>query len=221
MSGVYLTARGCKRRGMRIEVALEAKRGIALGEHLLVHRSVRVVAGRASFLHRVVREDEVLGLGSVALGAGFVLAVELGSAAFEGAALVRVMAIAAGHLAGEHRMAVGQHELCFFIDVALEAGLRGFFGIDDGARASAGRDVFAARAVAGFAAHINGVLALGLEFRMVGGAEIANEFLMAGGAFLGAHEGGARDAGRGHHRATRGAAGNQDQSHRGTGTRAP
>ena len=39
--------------------------------------------------------------------------------------------------------------------MALEAGFRGFLGIDDGARAAAGFDVLAARAVAGFATHVH------------------------------------------------------------------
>lgn len=132
------------------------------------------------------------------------------------------MAVTAAHLAGQHRVAVGQAELGFFIEVALEAGIRRLLWVDDGALAAAGFDVFAARAVAGFATHIDGIFALGLEFRVIGGAEVADEFLMAGGAFLGAHEGGTRDGvRRGHHRAARGAAGNQNQRHRGTGTRAP
>ena len=204
-----------------VGVALDAQGLVAFGEHLLVHRAVGVVAGGATFADGVVSEDEGTGLGLVALEAGFVFAGELRTDTLDGIAGVRVMAVTAGHLAGEHGVTVGQHELCLFIEVALEAGLRGFLGIDDGARAAAGFDVFAARAVAGFATHIDGVITLGLELRMISRAEVADEFLMAGGTFLGADESGARDAGRSHHRAARGAAGYQNQRHRGTGTCTP
>ena len=36
--------KSCGSAGMAVEVALEAQCRIALGEHLLVHRSVRIVA---------------------------------------------------------------------------------------------------------------------------------------------------------------------------------
>lgn len=155
-------------------------------------------------------KDEGTDLSLVALITGFIFAVEFGAAALVSRTLVRVMAIAAGHLAGKHGVTVGQHELGFFVEVALEAGFRGFFGIGDGASAAAGFFVFAARAVAGFAAHIDGVRALRLEFGMVGGAEIAADFFVAIGAFFRADEGGTWDGVRWDHHGARGRAGDQN-----------
>ena len=177
----------------RISVALDAQGLVAFGKHLLVHRAVGLVAGGAAFLDGVMWENEGTGLGLVAFVAGFVLAAELGAHALDSIARVRVVAIAAAHLAGQHGMAVGQAELGLLVQMALEAGFCGFLGIDDGSLAAAGGDVLAAGAVAGFATHVDGILALGLEFRVVRRAEVADEFFMAGGAFLGADEGRSRD----------------------------
>ena len=122
------------------------------------------------------------------------------------------MAIAAGHLAGQHGMAVGHRELGLLVEMALEAGFRGFFGIDDGARTAAGGDVLAAGAVAGLTAHVLGIAALGLELGMIRSDEVAGDFFMALGTGVGADEFRARNAGRGHHGAGGGAAGDQDDS---------
>ncbi len=204
-------AHGIGAAGMAVKVALEAESGIPLGEHLLIHRTVRIVAGGATFFDCIVGKDEWTHLSLVALGAGFIIAVELRAATFDGIALVRVMAIRAGHLAVQHLVGVGQAELGFFVQVALEAGFRGFIGIHDRARAAAGFNVFAAWAVAGFAAHIDGVGSLGLKFGMICGFEVTDGFLVALGAFFRSDEGGPGDARRSHHRAAGRGAGNQDQ----------
>ena len=83
-----------------IDVALQTQGLIALIEHLLVHGAVGAVADGAAFADSRMREDEWTGLLLVALIASVVLAVELGAAAFDGVALVRVVAITAAHLAG-------------------------------------------------------------------------------------------------------------------------
>lgn len=171
---------------------------------------MRVVAGGAAFADGIVGEYERTALLGVALGAGFVLAVELGAAAFGGITLMRVMAIATGHFAREHGMAVWQGELGLLVEMALETGFGRLVGIDDGAWAAAGFDVLAARAVAGFAAHVDGILALGLELGVIRGLEVADEFFMALGAGIGADEGGAGDGGWGHHGAGSGRAGHED-----------
>ncbi len=205
-----------------LEVAFQAEVGIAFREHFLIHCAVRVMTGRATLAHRIMREHKGTALLGVTLETSLVFPGELGSTTLDGPTLVRIVAVTAAHLAGKHRMTIGQHELGLFIEVALEAGIRGFFRVDDGTCAAASLDVFAARAVTGFAAHIDGVFPLGLELRVIGRAEVTDELFMAGRTFLGAHEGGTRNGvGRGHHRATRGAAGNQNQGQRGTRTRAP
>lgn len=117
-------------------------------------------------------------------------------------------------------MGVGQAELGLLVQMALEAGFRRFAGIDDEAFATTGFHVLAAGTVAAFATHIHGVLALGLELGVICGAEVANKFFMAGGAFLGAHEGGTGDAWRGQHRAVGGAR-NKHNCKCGTGTGTP
>jgi len=201
----------CSSAGSCIRVTLEAECRIAFGEHLLVHRAMRAVAGRAAFLNRIMSEYKVGTLGTMALGAGFIPAVELGAAAFNGIALVRVMAIRAGHLAVQHLVGERHAELRLGIQVTLEAGFRGFVGIHDRARTAAGFDVFATWAVAGFAAHIDGVLALGLKFGVICGFEVTDGFFVALGAFFRSDEGGSWDTRWGHHRAAGRSAGNQDQ----------
>jgi hypothetical protein len=55
------------------EVAPQAKIGVAIQEHLGVHRAVRVMAHGATFTHGFVFENERTFLGRVASGARFVL----------------------------------------------------------------------------------------------------------------------------------------------------
>ncbi len=100
-------AHGVGGAGMAVKVALEAEGGIPLSEHLLIHRTVRIVAGGATFFDCIVGKDEWTHLSLVALGAGFIIAVELRAATFDGIALVRVMALGATHLAGKNRVTVG------------------------------------------------------------------------------------------------------------------
>ena len=89
------------------KMALQAEVGVAGDEHLLVHRAVRVVTGRAAFLHGPVFKDKGTFLGGVALRAGFVLAFHCGAAAFDGIARVNLVAIHAGNLPREHWMGAG------------------------------------------------------------------------------------------------------------------
>ena len=53
--------------GLILEVALQAQGRIALGEHFLVHGTVRVVAGGAAFADGVMGEHERTALLGVAL----------------------------------------------------------------------------------------------------------------------------------------------------------
>ena len=105
------------------EVAAEAQVGVPRDEHLVVDRAVRVVAGGAAFLaDRAVLIGVRTRLLGVAAEAGFGRGRQGGAAAADGVVLVRVMAVAAAHLAGEHRVAVRQAELAALVEVALEAG---------------------------------------------------------------------------------------------------
>lgn len=157
-------------------------------------------------------ENEVLRLCLVALGTGFILAIEVGAAAFEGAALVRVMAGGAAHLAAQHRVAVWHRKLCLLIKVALEAGFRGFLRIDDRSRTAASGNVLAAWAVARLTTNVLGIRTLGLQLRVIGGLEITHRFLVALGAGVGADKGGTRDPWRRDNRLGSGSTGDHDQS---------
>jgi len=66
---------------------------IAFGEHPRVHRSVWFVAGRATFAHGFVFEDERTALGDVALAARLLLCGESRAATDDCLALVRIVTI--------------------------------------------------------------------------------------------------------------------------------
>ena len=85
-------------RRLLLEVASETKIGVAGNEHLLVHRSMRIVTGRAAFANRFMFENKRPALCSVTLTAGVVLGEQRGSATAHGRPLVRIMAIAAAQL---------------------------------------------------------------------------------------------------------------------------
>ena len=57
--------------GLLLEVALQAERLIALRQHPLVHRTVRLVTGKAAFPQRLVLEDKAP-LGGMTLETGLV-----------------------------------------------------------------------------------------------------------------------------------------------------
>src|SRR5687768_12752946 len=85
-------SRGC----LGLEVTLQTEVGVALHQHLIVRRAVRIVAGGADFADGFVFENERAALRGVAFHAGVALAGDGGAAAFDGLAFVRVVAIAAG-----------------------------------------------------------------------------------------------------------------------------
>jgi hypothetical protein len=74
--------------------------------------------------------------------------------------LVRFMAIAAAHLALEHRMMMRQLERRANVQVTLETRVRRFSRVDDRAGFAAGLDVQTPGAVAGLATHVDGLLCL-------------------------------------------------------------
>lgn len=216
-AGRSMASRGTHLAGdsrVAVEMALEAKGCIALGEHFLVHRAVGAVTGSAPFLDRIVCEDEGSHLCLVALRTGFIPAVKLRATTLDRVSFVRVMALGAGHLARENRVTEGQAELGLGIEVALEAGFRRFARVDDGACGPARLLMLAARAMAGFTSHVHGIFPFGLEFGVICCAEIPDNLLMALGATFSSDETGPRDADRCHHGPRGGSTGNENEGHR-------
>lgn len=172
---------------------------------------MRAVAGGTALLDCIMSENEGTHLGLVALGTALVLAVELRATTLDGAALVGVVAVGAGHLPIEHRVSVRQHEVGLLVEVALEAGGRVPMGIDDRASRSAGFDVLAAGTVAGLATHVRCLVALGLEAGVICGPEVAGDLVVTLITAIRAQEGGAGDKRGRHHRAAGGGAGDEDE----------
>ena len=144
------------RRGLLLEMALQAQRGIAFREHALIDRAVRRMAGSAALFGSFVVEDKRTALREVALETGSVLAQEgdaatfnildeTRAAAFDDIALVRVMAIGTAHLAFRHRMMMRELEAGANISVALEAGIRIATWIDNAHMSAPGLHMQAGR----------------------------------------------------------------------------
>ena len=161
-----------------LEMAAEAKRGVARDQQSGVHRTVRIVARGASFARRLVFKHERTKLRRVALGAGFILGHEFGAASHDHGTLVRIMAVAATYLAFDDGMMRRQVELGFFVQMTLETHFRRFARIDDRVGRAAGGNVQAARTVAGFAADVLGVVAGRLQMIMRRGIETPELLLM-------------------------------------------
>lgn len=167
-----------------LEVAFEAESGIALGEELFVHGTVRLVADEAAFARGFVLVNERPPLLRVAAVTGFVVAHERSAAGDDRMALVRVMAIAAGHFAFDDGVGVRQIELAALVEVAVETGLGRFVRIDDGIACAAGLVVDTAGAMTGFTPHVHGVPARDLQFRVSRRRKIAADVFVAFGAAL-------------------------------------
>jgi len=119
----------------------------------------------ATLTHCLVLINKWAALLRVTLKAGFVSAEERKAAGFKrllnicrgslgGDPFVRFMAIAAAHLALEHRMMMRQCERCANFQVTLETGVRRLSRIYDGARSAASFDVQTPGPVARLAAHV-------------------------------------------------------------------
>jgi hypothetical protein len=135
----------------RLRVTTQAKVGITLGEQFAVHRSVRVVTGDAAFPQGWMLEDERAGLRPMTLRAALVEPGHGQSARwFEDVAPVRIVALNAIHPAFHQRMMVRGLEFAPHFQVALQAGLRIFAGVNDELGSAARRNVFAAGSVTRF-----------------------------------------------------------------------
>ena len=129
------------------------------------------MADHAPLTHRLVFVHEWAALLCVTFKAGFVsghkskaagseLLLNICRRALGRDPFVRLMAIAAAHLALEHRMMMRQLERRANVQVTLETRVRRFSRVDDRAGFAAGLDVQTPGAVAGLATHVDGLLCL-------------------------------------------------------------
>jgi len=127
---------------------------IGLREHFLIDGPVRCVTGRAAFAQGRVFEDDALRLLAMTRGALLVQSRHRETARwFHNVEAVRVMALDAIHFAFAHGMVLREVELRVNFEMTREASLRVLSGIDDELSFLVSRrDVFAAGAVARFAA---------------------------------------------------------------------
>ncbi len=178
-----------------LEMALQTQRRVTFGQQSLVDGSVRCMADHTTLTHRLVLIYKWAALLCVTLEAGFVSAQKSKAAGSElllnicrGALVrdpfVRLMAIAAAHLAFKHRMMMRQLKRCANVQVTLETSVRRLSRVDDRARSAASFDVQTPGAVAGLAAHVLCVFPLRLQSRVSGGPEVAHDLFVAGRAFL-------------------------------------
>src|SRR5262245_56991966 len=178
-----------------LEMALQAERRVTFVQQSLIHGPVRRMTDDTTLTHRFVLIDKWAALLCVTLEAGFVssqeskstgseLLLNVGRRALGRDPFVRFVAIPAAHLALEHRMVMRQLKRCANVQVALEAGIRRLFWIDDRACTAASLNMQTPRTVARLAAHVLGVIAFCLEPRMSGGPKIAHDLLVARCAFL-------------------------------------
>ena len=178
-----------------LEMALQTKRRVAFIQQSLVDGAVRRMANDTTLTHCLVFINEWAALLCVTLEAGFVSAQESKAAGSElllnicrGALgrdpFVRFMAIAAAHLALEHRMVMRQRERCANFQMTLETGVGRLSRIDDRARTAASFDVQTPRTVARLATHVLCVFPFRLQTRVSGCPEVAHDLFVAGRAFL-------------------------------------
>jgi hypothetical protein len=147
-------------------MALQTERLIPGLQHLLIHRPVWIVTGRAVIPQRFMLEDIRPALRFVTLETGFVRGGEAGTTTDHGITLVRIMAIRTGHFA--HGMCMRQGELALLIRVTLETRARIRRWVDNVIFAAARLGVDAARTVAGFAADVLPRFSGSDELRMSG-----------------------------------------------------
>lgn len=146
-------SRAARARPGHLRMAAKAKVGIANGEQLVVDRTVRIMAGRATFAQGRVLEREGARLFLMALRAIFIQARHREAAAvFHDVHAVRVVALDAIHFSFENGMMLRKMKLGLGFQMAIETSLGIFAGINDESPTRASRgDVLAAGAVTGFA----------------------------------------------------------------------
>ena len=105
-------------------MTLETQVRVPLHQHLVVRRTMRVMAGGATFPYRLVFEDKWPALRHVALRAGITLTRQVEWPAHHRLPFVRIVAVAAAHLSVRDRMRMRQAEPSFHLQMALEADFR-------------------------------------------------------------------------------------------------
>lgn len=208
-------------RRLHLSMAAQAKVGIAGHEHLAVDRAMRIVADGAAFAQRFMLENNGPRLLTMTLRAGFVVPRHSQAArGFENITAMRVMTLDAIHAAFNHRMMLRKMELGLALQVALKADRWVLAPIDDELAAPAPRfDMFAAGAVAGFAAGLAGEFgALKMESSVRAGGEYPGDIGVTLVAGLVAGVSGARNVRRRHNRSRDGGAGIQKECRKAHGT---
>jgi hypothetical protein len=215
-----------------LEMALQTQRRITFVQQSLVDRAMGRMADHATLTHRLVFIHEWAALLRMTLEADLVSAHKSKAARFErllnicrGALgrdpLVRLMAIAAAHLAFKHRMMMRQLKCCANLKVTLETSVRRFLRINDRASAAPGLNVQTPGAVARLAADVLCVFPSRLEASVSSCPKVAHDLFVACRAFLRPHELRARDAGRGNNCSARSAAGKQNNGQRNSSANTP
>ena len=178
-----------------LEMALQTQRRVTFVQQSLVDGSVGGMADHTPLTHRLVLIYKWAALLCVTLEAGFVSAHESKAAGFERLLnicrralgrdpFVRLMAVAAAHLALEHRMMMRQLKRCANFQVTLETSVRRLSRIDDRASAAAGLNVQTPGSMARLAADVLCVFPFRLEPRVSGCPEVTDDLFVARCAFF-------------------------------------
>lgn len=196
-------------RALHLRMTAKAKIRIVLHQHFAVGGTVRRMADGAALAHGFVFENERLRLLEMTLRAALVHSRHGESAGrFEDVAAVRIVTLNATHFAFDHGMMLRQAEFRADFQMALETGRGILAGIDDEMRAAAGRDVFAAGPMTGFATVLalhSGIFKMNArvrtggkfpdDFRVAIGAGFVADVMRAGNLQWGNHGAGQRRAG--------------------------
>ena len=210
--------------GVHLRVAFEAKIIVALHEHLVRDRAMRVVADRAAFAECFMLVNDWPGLFAMALRTCFVEArqARLGPhterrpmGCFENVRAVRIVTLHAVHALLQDGVMVRQPELSVHLNVTLKAGRRFPARINDQLSAASSLDVQAAGSVTRFAP-------AGLAARQIGnmnacvraGRKEAREICVAIDAGLVADKGRSFDPGNRDNGALEAGTGGERQSNR-------
>ena len=229
---IDVSNKNVSRHFLFLEMAFQTKRGIAFGEQALVHGAVRRMTNGAPLPQCLVLINKWAALRGVTLKAGFVSAQESQAAGFERLLniwrrafdcdpLVRLVTIGAAHFAFEYRMVMRQGERCANFQVTLETRLRRFARIDDRVRRAAAFHVQTTGPMTRLATDVLRVLSLRFQSCVRRCSEVARDPFVACGAFLGADELRAGNAGWRKNCSVGGAAGQKNDGKRGCSSSAP
>jgi hypothetical protein len=115
-----------------LRMAAQAEVGILLHQHLPIGRAMRIVAGRATFSQRLVFKDNGPRLFAMAPAAAFVNACHGKSTGwFKDVRAMGIMTLHAVHFPFSQRMVLRKIEFSVSFEMALEARLGIFTGIND------------------------------------------------------------------------------------------